>query len=375
MMRKISYFILSGLLVLLQACSSNSDEDVPVAGENTVEVEIETNILTRADVTTLFVNGDEMNIWAKTYNKVDAPNMMDDIKGTYSGNRWEMTPKITLNEGERTFIYAYAPYSSQITDLAKIPIDISTQQDVLYSGNAVPVSYTSHKAKLVMKHALALVTLNISSQGYEGAGHLQSISLHGDKVYTTGVLHIETGKVVGTGKETVTVPLNHTVMMQGWNKGLPRMWAIPFSTKVETAFLKARIDDEDYQVRFPEVEMKSGYQYIFHLVLTRNGLEFIPDQTQNISLNQESDQMEALEGYGMLRFVHNVGNLELPILAGDNVFGIVTWGDGMTDSYRAGGNHTYSTLGEKEIFIESWNSTGFELEKLTGIEVIDISQY
>ena len=64
---------------LLQACSSDSNEDIPVVG-NGVNVEIETDILTRADVTTSFTNGNEMNVWAKTYNKVDAPNLIDNIK-------------------------------------------------------------------------------------------------------------------------------------------------------------------------------------------------------------------------------------------------------------------------------------------------------
>lgn len=373
-MRKISYIIWTGMVVLLQACSSDSNEDIPVV-ENTVNVEIETDILTRAEVTTSFTNGNEMNVWAKTYNKVDAPNLIDNIKGTYSNGKWETVPKITLNEGERTFIYAYAPYSSLITDLTQIPVDISAQQDVLYSGNAVPVSYTSYKAKLTMKHALSLFTLNISNQGYEGAGHLQSISLHGDKVYTAGTLHIETGKITGTSQEPITVPANQTVTPQGWNKDLPRIWTIPFSTKVETAFLKAQIDGKEYQSRLPEVEMKSGYQYIFHLVLTPNGLEFIPDQTQAISLNQESDQLEVPEGHGVLRFVHNTESFELPAFSGGNVFGIVTWGDGTTESYRAGGNHLYGTSEEKEILIESWNSTGFELKSLTGVATIDISQY
>ena len=69
---------------------------------------------------------------------------------------------------------------------------------------------------------------------------------------------------------------------------------MPFSTKGGEAYLTATIDGKPYKAIFPEVEMKSGFQYIFRMVLTDYGLEFIPNQTQTISLSVETDQPEQL---------------------------------------------------------------------------------
>ena len=63
------------------------------------------------------------------------------------------------------------------------------------------------------------------------------------------------------------------------------------------------------------------------------------------------------------------------MLSGDNVFGNVTWGDGVAESYSMEADHSYSVDGDKTIIIETWNSTGFELKDMVGIEEIDLSKY
>ena len=161
----------------------------------------------------------------------------------------------------------------------------------------------------------------------------------------------------------------------GWENDLPRMWQIPFSTKGEETYLTATIDGKSYKVIFPEVEMKSGFQYVFRMILTDYGLEFIPDQTQTISLNIESDQLEQLEGYGVLHITHSADSIVVPELLGDNIFGTVRWGDELVSTYRTGEKHSYSKKGSKVLSVETWNSKGFKLKNLNGVEVVDISQY
>ena len=63
------------------------------------------------------------------------------------------------------------------------------------------------------------------------------------------------------------------------------------------------------------------------------------------------------------------------MLSGDNVFGNVTWGDGVAESNSMEADHSYSVDGDKTIIIETWNSTGFELKDMLGIEEIDLSKY
>ena len=161
---------------MFYSCSSGGeDEPKPAPSDGDVTVTISTEILTKANVTTAFTSGDAMNVFPKTYGKIDAPNRVDNVKATLSGANWSMTPEVKISKGENTFIYAVAPYNATYTDATAIPVDVSQQIDLLYSGSYVPVSYTTHNAKLVMKHALSLVSFNISKQGYSGAGNLSKI--------------------------------------------------------------------------------------------------------------------------------------------------------------------------------------------------------
>lgn len=377
-MKKIFYIILIGCVwSFLYSCSSDPVEVVDDTDTNSAVVEITTEILTRATVVKSFVEGDEMNIFAKSFNKIDAPDLIPEIKGIFNGAKWNTTPPVTLKEGERTFIYAYSPYEKtvgSITNLAAIPVDVTKQQDIMYSGAAVPVSYTTYQAKLTMKHALSLFTVNIISQDYSGEGKLQELSLSGEQVYTSGLMNIESGKIEGNKTGTLTQNVSRSVQNNGWSEDLPRLWCIPFSTKLVDALLKVLIDGKEYQVKLPEIEMKSGFQYIFRMVLTDIGLVFIPDQTETISLNQDDDVVSPLEKYGVLQIEHQAVTFLVPRFWGDNVFGNITWGDNATDSYSMGLQHEYAT-GTWDCVFETWNTTGFELDNIVGIESIDISRY
>ena len=213
------------------------------------------------------------------------------------------------------------------------------------------------------------------SQGYNGTGKLQKLEVAGEEVYTDGIMDVSTGKIVGNSKGSVVAESDKQLLESGWTEDLPKVWVIPFSTKTKNVDLKATIDGKTYVASFPEVEMKSGFQYIFRLVLTNYGLEFVADQTVTISLNEDSDEMEALEKYGIISLIHSAKEFVLPMLAGDNVFGNVIWGDGVAESYSMEAGHSYSVDGDKTIVIETWNSTGFELKNMVGVEEIDLSQY
>ncbi len=59
---------------------------------------------------------------------------------------------------------------------------------------------------------------------------------------------------------------------------------------------------------------------------------------------------------------------------GDNVFGSILSGNHGA-GYAIGGAIEIPDPGTKQVVVETWNSTGFELNDLQGIETIDISRY
>ncbi len=374
-MRRSKYIYMSG--AILSLCMISCDRDKPISAAEVLDkpISISTTIFTQARPTLEFEEGSAMNLYAKTYGGATAPDKVEDVKAVCQGGSWRIEPEVKISESEKLFIYAYAPYTEGLKTTDAIPVDISLQQDVLYSGAFVPVSYRTNHAKLTMKHALSLVSFNISSQGYSGNSELQRLSIVGDNVYTKGVMSIDKGKIIGKGKEVFETAVAKVISPNGWENDLPRIWQIPFSTKTTEAYLNATIDGKTYKTAFPEVEMKSGYQYILRMILTDYGLEFIPNQTQTISLSVESDKAELLEGHGVIHFTHSATSFMLPELTGDNVFGSVRWGDGTSGTYQFGVSHSYEQEGNKVVSIETWNSEGFRLKNLVGIETVDISQY
>lgn len=385
-MRKHIILSLCAAAALLMSCSSSEDSVEPstptTPTDNNVAVVITTDIVTRTTpAKSLFASGDAMNVWAKSYGSPSANDIVANIRANYNGSSWTLDPGVYLDKDKQknAFIYAVYPYQSEFASTpGRLTIDATTQNDYLYSGSYVPVTVTTNTAKLNMKHAMSLAAFNIFTDGYSGAGKLQSLAISGDSVYTKGVMTVENGKIRGTERGEIKVAFDKQITAQGWSNSMPRIWVIPlpFNTKSTKAYLKAVIDGKEFNSVFPEVEMKIGFQYSFHLVLTDNGLEFIPDQTTTMALNFDEDEIAQLEGRGVLGVTYD-GSSEFSsvVMAGVNVFGTVLWGDGEKSTYEDGISHTFSTAGSKKMIFETWNSTGFTIKNLTGISEIDISGY
>ena len=134
-MKHLKFTILALGLTMFYSCSSGGeDEPKPSPSDGDVMVTISTEILTKANVTTAFTSGDAMNVFPKTYGKIDAPNRVDNVKATLSGTNWSMSPEVKISKGENAFIYAVAPYNAAYTDATAIPVDVSQQIDLLYSS-------------------------------------------------------------------------------------------------------------------------------------------------------------------------------------------------------------------------------------------------
>lgn len=163
-MKKIYENCVLGAVVLLTAMTvtacgggkeDNPDGPGPAPDDKSVAVGITTEVITKAPVVLEFDDGDAMNVWAKTYGRIDAPDIVDNVKASRASGKWTLAPEVRIQQGQNAFLYAVAPFSSANTDPAAIPVNITDQVDLLYSGEYVPASFTTHNVKLNMKHALS----------------------------------------------------------------------------------------------------------------------------------------------------------------------------------------------------------------------------
>ena len=72
---KTSWLLIGSLVLLLAACSE--DKITEDTDTDKVEVSITTEIQTKATVTTTFEKDDAMNLYAKAYGRIDAPDMVE----------------------------------------------------------------------------------------------------------------------------------------------------------------------------------------------------------------------------------------------------------------------------------------------------------
>ena len=79
-----NYIFLWSILLLVTACSGDSSDGggtTPVPPPTTdVKIAIVTEIETRAVAKKVYANGDQMNVWAKTYGSSSADDIVKNIK-------------------------------------------------------------------------------------------------------------------------------------------------------------------------------------------------------------------------------------------------------------------------------------------------------
>lgn len=364
---------------MLASCGESKDDGPGTNTDpNSVVITLTTDVFTKADVTTEHKDGDAINVYAKRYNSVEAADLVSGVKATMEGGVWKMTPEVRLSKGEVVFLYAVSPYDASYTNPKQIPVNLSKQVDLLYSGASVPASFSSNKPKMTLRHALTLASFNIAKQGYSGQGNLSQITVAGSRVYSEGTMDVSTGKVAGTSKSTVSQTYNSNIPDNGYTSDLPGLWLIPFSTQnaaeEDATSVTFTIDGKSYTINMPSADLNTGFKTIFHLVLTDLGLQFIPSRTQQVSLNQDSDSYEQPLGYGLVSFTVEGSSWEQPMFNGSDVFGTLTWGTDMA-SYEGGAKVSFADAGVKTVKVETWNSTGFEIVSLEGVSEINLEDY
>lgn len=364
-------------LVMLASCSDKKDDPKPSGDTVTVTFTTNVTINTKADLIKELTEGQEMNAYVKAFGSIDAQDLVSNVKAVNKAGTWNMTPEVKINKDQNAFIYAAYPYNEAATDPKAIPVDVTKQADVLYSGQFVPASFTTNHVKLNMKHALSMVALNIKKEGYSGEGLITGIAIEGKNIIATkGTMNVSSGKITPTeyGKLSVT-GMKYVAGNDGISGALPAIWAIPFTVNdISDATVTVTIDGKEYKAGLPAIDMHTGWQYVFRAVLTQNGLVFVPNGVEEYALNRADDEMGPLEGYGVLNFNFSGTDFLFPAFTGDGIFGNVKTGSGKTVNFSIGGSLT-GLSGNEVITVETWNTTGFEIRSFEGIDAIDMSGY
>lgn len=355
------------LTVVFNACSSDEKEEPQ---PQSAQLSISTSIQTKT-VITEFAAGDKMNLYVKDESSVNSTDKVSGVSASYENGKWSISPTVELKEGEQAYLFAFYPYGANLTKPEAIPVDITAQTDYLYSGSAVSVSYSSPQGSLKMQHASSILAFNISKGRYEGAGELSSIKI--TDIPVRGTLNIASGIINSTEKGGYTITANKQIDTE-WVKYLPQMFCLPFKSNGQDITVAFLIDGKEYSINLPKIDIETGMKYIFHLVITNNGMTVLADLTEKISLNKEGTPSQLGE-YNMLRVNYSGKNVSAPILSGTNVTGTVNWGDNTTVAYSNPLTHTYPEEAVHSVTIEAWGASQMEIADLVNVESVDLSDF
>lgn len=364
----------------LNSCSSSDEPSPNPTPDNTglvLGIKTTVSMNTKTALIKELGDGNEMNTFVTLADQYGAEQPTEAIRATHTGGAWKMEKNVGLSAGYTAEVIAAYPYVDGVTNYRQYPIDVTSQVDVLYSGLGAYASSTQTTASLNMKHAMSLLSVNIKKQGYTGEGLITSIRVeHPQLIATKGHLNAATGDSEKTEFGPVQAAVEGTITEDGIKGALPGLWVIPFSSKDHEA-VKAviTIDGKDYNVSLPEVSMATGWQYAFQGVLTANGLAFLPNATEEYQLDMTDNEFYELEGFGAVVFTFTGSEFSLPTFTGVNVFGNVKAEDGTSAEYAVGSTVKLKSAARQTITVETWNSSGFELNSIDGIDVIDLSRY
>lgn len=366
-MKNIAKYLLALVVMAgVSACggSSGGGADLPT-------VTFKTEIVTRAesDLVTAFSNGDRMSLYRTETNSITGATPTIHA-ASYADGVWTPSPSIQLDKEERCYLYAIYPYNANATDATAYPVTVASQTDYLYSGTGVGATYEALQPTLRMRHALAMLSLNIRS--YVG-GTLQSISVENEDFPLEGTLRV-TGSVTPTKFGSFTKNFNVALSDKGFTTDHPGMWVIPYQVSAAGLKLKVKIGGESYELVVPATNFTSGKKYVASVLHTAQGLVLESSELEVIAMDEPSiNKGDAT--YSVLKIGVTGSGALAPVLTGNNPYGYIYWGDGAKESYSPTVGHGYDAAGNYTVTVDAWNAEAVTLNKLTGVTEVDFSKF
>lgn len=262
---QLIYMAMATACLSLSACSNQ--EELAVA-EKKVPLEIAIKGCTTRSIISgnTLPNDSQLGIYAVNTDNVIA---YKNILATATDNVWKMAEPIYLTELEK-HIYAYYPYN-EATEFNNLPIDAREQTDYLY-GYAVnannmltTVNASNPKADILLKHAMARITLNIkkSANNVTEQGTVLQAILAG--VPLTSSLDIRSGEMKTAMSGDLVIATKVALSMEGENVDI---LVPPTETEV---VLSLNINEKYHSIKMPAI-WEAGQQYTYTVEITNNSL-------------------------------------------------------------------------------------------------------
>ena len=306
-MKKIQSVFRTALLVsslfTLSACNNN-EESLPELSNVPLQVEVagvETKGRAIIEGTTL-PNESSYGIFAFYGNSSD--RLAQNIKVNYTDGVSTLTQNVFLPENSNISVYAYYPYTANMTTEDYLQIKSSSQTDYLYgySGNSdnqlTYVNEAQPKASIYFRHAMARVTLKIKkAANNENSYKLPYVGLTNVKEY--GYLDIKESTVLDcSGTEELIAKPENYVLYAVDDEILVDFLVLPMNTAEQPVTLcigdRMGSTTEDWQLSasIPNGTWASGQQYTYTVTISKGGVLMLSEAVITEWVNNEQPSIE-----------------------------------------------------------------------------------
>ena len=295
----------AALCSLLAACQERLPEaDSPVIGEEGVPLELEV-IANPAGVTrgpiydTSLPEGSRIGVaivenGLDTYDGKNLMNIPYEAKTKDGAQVWEAVNDPILLTHTYGNVYAYYPYSEDITSLREIPLKASSthQVDYLHAKKVSSKRKNSPKASIYFYHILGVVRLSVTRGSYTEEGVITAASIGGQGVAGKAMLNTIDGLV--TDYEDVGVPIGPPI--EPFTISSEAQWrdiiVVPSKT-VAKAEIELCIDGRMVKVQTAkDVRIDGGYINIINITVDKGSAYVTSTDITEWTHDQFSNRIE-----------------------------------------------------------------------------------
>ena len=282
-MRKLFFYALIMAMTVANstftACTSEQEGQLNelVSSKNKLKLNVNTSAITnsRALIEETYLPNDSeigVTLLASDGNKYDGKTYSN-IKFTADGTTsqtWTGSSDILLSATSGN-VYAYYPYSSNVTDITAVPVETGTQTDYMYATEVTDVYDADSEVDITMNHALSAIRFALKKGTYTGTGTVTSVSVTSTATATGATMNAKTGVLSsfsGSGSEiSVTKGISLTTSEQNAD-----VIVVPTGTNAALT-LKVVIDGKTYSVNTDALTLSKGNIYKYTVTVNSTSLE------------------------------------------------------------------------------------------------------
>lgn len=287
---------LSTLIILMTLSSGCSDlaQDIGISDPVPLQLTVSTSDGTdsKALIMDNFLSsGSQIGVYIRdssgeSYDGFDYNN----IRYTASGSGWQQYwngDRDIMLSGTKADLYAYYPYSANVTSASSIPVQASStvQTDYMYATPEKNLNNHNPSASVLMNHALAAIRISVSKGSYSGIGRVTSISVKGNGIATSGYLDGTDGSLSSLKGENSLIeppitPFNLT--SQGESRDI---LVIPNgkSSPIEVAVI---IDGERFNVSTSTTTLEQGKITAYDIIVNNGQITVSEIQVKGWNIKQ-----------------------------------------------------------------------------------------